>query len=82
MYQRGDRLVRRLGSLGFVDHNLEDPSIGPILQEVCHYRVGSDDWEWDPDALRFLPSKIRDKFQAAGVDPYRLRLRVSSGDET
>jgi pilus assembly protein CpaF len=82
MYQRGDRLVRRLGNLCFVDHNLEDQTVGPILQGICHYRVADDDWEWDADALRFLPNKIRDKFQAAAIDPYRLRLRVADGDAT
>ena len=78
----GNCLVRRLGSLGFVDHNLEDQTVGPILQDICHYRVADDDWEWDADALRFLPNKIRDKFQAAAIDPYRLRLRVADGDAT
>jgi pilus assembly protein CpaF len=80
MFQHGDRAVRRLASVGFVDHTLEDPSLGPILQEVCRYRVEDDGWEWDLDALRFLPGKIRAKFQAAGIDDRRLRMRVMGSD--
>jgi pilus assembly protein CpaF len=80
MYQRGDREVRRLASVGFVDANVEDPSMGPVLQEVCRYRVEDDDWEWDLDALRFLPGKVRAKFQAAGIDDRRLRVRVMGPD--
>src|SRR5438874_5240357 len=39
MYRRGGRLLRRLADLCFVDHNIEDPSFGPIVQEICRYRV-------------------------------------------
>ncbi len=80
MYQRGGRLLRRLSDLCFVDHNLEDPSIGPIVQEICRYRVAEDDWEWEADAVRFLPRKIRDKFEAAGIDDRQLRFEVVQGD--
>lgn len=76
MYQRGDRLRRRLSHLCFVDHNVEDPGLGPVVQEVCRYRVLEDEWEWDGDALRFMPRKIRDKFDAAGIDDRRLRFEV------
>jgi hypothetical protein len=82
MYQRGEQVVRRLASLCFVDHNLEDPSVGPIVQEVCRHRMATDDWEWDPEALRFMPAKIRDKFLAGGIDESRLRIRVAGGGET
>ena len=81
MYQRDEQVVRRLASLCFVDHNLEDPSVGPIVQEVCRHRMATDDWEWDPEALRFMPAKIRDKFLAGGIDESRLRIRVAGGGE-
>jgi pilus assembly protein CpaF len=81
MYQRGERLLRRLGFLGFVDHNLESPEIGPILQEICHYRPASDDWEWDVEAILYMPDKVRDKFQAAGIDDLRLARRVAGSDD-
>jgi pilus assembly protein CpaF len=80
MYQRGSRLLRRMTHLCFVDHNVEDPSIGPIVQEICRYRVAEDDWEWENDALRFMPRKIRDKFEAAGIDDRPLRFEVMDGD--
>jgi pilus assembly protein CpaF len=80
MYQRGSRLLRRMTHLCFVDHNVEDPSIGPIVQEICRYRVAEDDWEWETDALRFMPRKIRDKFEAAGIDDRPLRFEVMDGD--
>jgi len=80
MYQRGGRLLRRLTHLCFVDHNVEDPSIGPIVQDICRYRVADDDWEWESDALRFMPRKIRDKFEAAGIDDRQLRFEVVDGD--
>jgi pilus assembly protein CpaF len=79
MYQRGERLLRRLTHLCFVDHNVEDPSIGPIVQEICRYRVVEDDWEWENDAVRFMPRKIRDKFEAAGIDDRQLRFEVVDG---
>jgi pilus assembly protein CpaF len=82
MFQRGERSVRRLASVGFVDHNIEDPSNGPVLQEVCRYRVVDDEWHWDLDTLRFLPDKIRAKLEAAGIDDHRLRLRVMGRDES
>lgn len=80
MYRRGGRLLRRLANLCFVDHNIEDPSLGPIVQEVCRYRVAEDDWEWEPEAVRFLPRKIRDKFEAAGIDDRQLRFEVVQQD--
>ena len=80
MYRRGGRLLRRLANLCFVDHNIEDPSLGPIVQEVCRYRVAEDDWEWEPEAVRFLPRKIRDKFEAAGIDDRQLRFEVVQHD--
>jgi hypothetical protein len=79
MYQRGERLLRRLTHLCFVDHNVEAPSIGPIVQEICRYRVVEDDWEWENDAVRFMPRKIRDKFEAAGIDDRQLRFEVVDG---
>lgn len=80
MYRRGGRLLRRLASLCFVDHNVEDPSLGPIVQEACRYRVVDDDWEWEPEAVRFLPRKIGDKFEAAGIDDRQLCFEVVHGD--
>src|SRR6266566_2091905 len=62
MFKRGERLSRRMTRLCFVDHNIEDPSMGPIVQQICRYRLAEDDWEWEPEAVRFLPGKIRDKF--------------------
>src|ERR1041385_4821144 len=75
IYRRGERLLRRLGFLGFVDHNVESPQLGPLVQEVCRYRPATDDWVWDRSALRFMPDKVRDKFQAAGIGDNQLRLR-------
>jgi pilus assembly protein CpaF len=43
MYQRRDHVVRRLASLCFVDNNVESPTTGPIVQEVCRHRRASDD---------------------------------------
>ncbi len=80
MYNRGGRLLRRLQDLCFVDHNIEDPSMGPIVQQICRYRLAEDDWEWEPEAVRFLPGKIRDKFEAAGIDDRQLRFEVVQGD--
>jgi len=80
MFQRGGRLLRRMTHLCFVDHNVEDASIGPIVQEICRYRVAEDDWELENDALRFMPRKIRDKFEAAGIDDRQLRFEVVQGD--
>jgi pilus assembly protein CpaF len=80
MFQGGGRSIRRLASVGFVDHNAESPSLGPVFLELCRYRVESGDWEWDVDALRYLPGKIRAKFQAAGIDDRRLHARVVSGN--
>jgi len=81
MYRRGGRLLRRLANLCFVDHNIEDPSFGPIVQEVCRYRLASDDWEWEPDAISFMPLKVREKFEAAEIDDRNLRFGVMA-DET
>jgi pilus assembly protein CpaF len=81
MYQRGEREVRRLASLCFVDHNVEDGSAGPVVQEVCRHRLETDDWSWEPDAILFMPTKIRNKFRAAGMDEHRLRIRVAGGNE-
>jgi len=80
MYNRGGQLLRRLQDLCFVDHNIEDPSMGPIVQQICRYRLAEDDWEWEPEAVRFLPGKIRDKFEAAGIDDRQLRFEVVQGD--
>ncbi len=80
MFHSRDRVVRRLASIAFVDQNVENPSNGPAIQEVCRYRVADGDWEWDLDALRFLPGKIRAKLEAAGIDDQRLRQRVRGSD--
>jgi pilus assembly protein CpaF len=80
IFQRGQRSARKLAAVGFVDHNLESPAFGPVFQEVCRYRVETDDWDWDMDALRYLPGKIGAKFRAADVDDRRLRVRVMGSD--
>lgn len=80
MYRRGERLLRRLGFLGFVDHNVESPELGPVVQEVCRYRPSNDDWVWDLTALRYMPDKLRDKFQVAGIGDNQLRPRGAVPD--
>ena len=80
MYQRGGRTRRRLSRLCFVDQNIEDPAFGPIIQEVCRYLRATDDWEWEADALRFMPEKVREKFEAVGVDDRQLRFDVVTDD--
>jgi pilus assembly protein CpaF len=80
MFQHGGRLLRRMTHICFVDHNVEDPSLGPIVQDVCRYRLADDDWEWENDAIRFMPRKVHDKFEAAGVDDRQLRFEVVGGD--
>lgn len=80
MFKRGERLLRRMTRLCFVDHNVEDPAIGPIVQEICRYRVAEDDWEWENDAVRFMPRKIRDKFEAAGIEDRSLHFEVVQAD--
>jgi pilus assembly protein CpaF len=77
-YQRGEQVVRRLGSIALVDQNLEDPLGSPVLQEFCAYRVEGDSWDWDPQGLSFMPAKLRAKFAMAGVDPERLLYRVAA----
>jgi pilus assembly protein CpaF len=79
MFQRGGRLLRRMTHLCFVDHNVEAPEIGPVVQEVCRYRLTEDRWEWEQDAIRFMPDKVRDKFEAAGIDGRRLRMEIADG---
>lgn len=81
MFQRGQREIRRLASLHFADQNLEDSSAGPILQKVCQYSLARDDWDWDHEAILYMPAKVRDKFQAAGMDEHRLRIRVADSLE-
>ena len=71
-YQRGDAQVRRLGSLSFVAENPEDPLGAPSVLDLCNYRVESDSWEWRPESLKYMPDKIRLKFQASGIDPGQL----------
>jgi pilus assembly protein CpaF len=78
MYRHGERMIRRLAGAAFVDRNRENLHAGPVVQMLCRYRFSDDDWEWEPEALRFLPEKIKDKFEAAGVDPHRLSIRVRS----
>ena len=71
-YQRGDDQVRRLGSLSFVAENPEDPLGAPSVLDLCNYRVESDTWEWRPESLKYMPDKIRLKFQVTGIDPGQL----------
>ena len=71
-YQRGDDQVRRLASLSVVDENPEDALASPSVIELCGYRVERDNWEWRPEALKYMPDKIRLKFQVAGIDPDQL----------
>ena len=71
-YQRGEDQVRRLGSLSFVAENPEDPMGAPTVMDLCSYRVESDSWDWRPESLKYMPDKIRLKFQVAGIDPDRL----------
>ena len=78
MFQRGEGAIRRLRSLSFVDQNIESPRIGPIVQEVCRYRLAEDTWSWDDDAVRFMPDKVREKFRAAGITDNELRSREMS----
>jgi hypothetical protein len=54
--------------------------MGPIVQQVCRYRLADDDWEWENDAIRFMPGKVRDKFEAAGIDDRDLRFEMVGGD--
>ena len=79
-YQRGDQAVRRLASLAVVDHNLEDPMAGPLLQEFCRYRVRDDSWEWEPESFRFMPKKVEDKFAMAGIETARLFYRLAESE--
>ena len=81
MFQRGDRLLRRLTQLCLVDHNVETPEQGPIVQEVCRHRLPDDGWEWQSDAVRFMPGKIRSKLEAAGIDDRQLRFAVMDADD-
>ncbi|MDQ6691970.1 MAG: Flp pilus assembly complex ATPase component TadA [Candidatus Dormibacteraeota bacterium] len=71
-YQRGDDQVRRLASLSVVDENPEDALASPSVIELCGYRVERDTWEWRPEALKYMPDKIRLKFQVARIDPDQL----------
>lgn len=71
-YQRGDDQVRRLGSLSFVAENPENPLGSPSVIDLCNYRVESDSWEWRPESLKYMPDKIRLKFQVTGIDPGQL----------
>jgi hypothetical protein len=77
-YQRGERPVRRLGSLALVAENSEDPLSMPVVQEICRYLVGEDRWQWDQASLQHMPAKIADKFRMAGQDPGRLLYQVVS----
>ncbi|MHB8507390.1 MAG: CpaF family protein [Candidatus Dormibacteria bacterium] len=67
-YHRGDATVRRLGSLAFVAENPEDSSGYPLVQEFCRYRIADDGWDWDAAGLSYLPPKIRNKVEVAGLD--------------
>ena len=80
MLRTGERDVRRLESLSFVDQNIEDPSIGPMVQETCSYDAAGDRWRWNPDALRFMPRKVEVKFARAGIDIFELTDRVVNRD--
>jgi len=71
-YQRGEDQVRRLASLSFVAENPEDPLGSAAVIELCGYRVNTDSWEWRPESLKYMPEKIRLKFEVAGVDPDQL----------
>ncbi|TMD11001.1 MAG: hypothetical protein E6J00_14655 [Chloroflexi bacterium] len=71
-YQRGEDQVRRLASLSFVAENPEDPLGSPAVVDLCAYRVNSDSWEWRPESLKYMPEKIRLKFEVAGIDPDQL----------
>jgi pilus assembly protein CpaF len=77
-YQKGERPVRRLGSLALVAENSEDPLSMPVVQEICRYLVGEDRWQWDQASLQHMPPKIADKFRMAGQDPGRLLYEVVS----
>src|SRR5437588_5168576 len=71
-YQRGEHQVRRLASLSFVAENPEDPLGSPAVVDLCAYRVNNDSWEWRPESLKYMPEKIRLKFEVAGIDPDQL----------
>jgi Flp pilus assembly CpaF family ATPase len=79
-FPRDDVDARRLESLSFIDENIEDPSMGPMVQEVCTYDQSEDTWRWDADALRFMPQKVAVKFQRAGIDTFDLKSRVVGRD--
>ncbi len=74
-YKRGDVEVRRLSSICFVDHNLENPSL-PIVQEACRYVPADDDWEWDTNSIRFMPRKVAVKFETEGDSAFQLAQSV------
>jgi pilus assembly protein CpaF len=80
VFPRGPLDARRLESLSFIDQNVEDPSMGPMVQEICSYDQSDDSWRWDADALRFMPRKVQVKFQRAGIDTYDLTSRVVGRD--
>jgi pilus assembly protein CpaF len=67
-YHRGDKSVRRLGSLAFVAENPEDATGYPLVQEFCRYRIEADDWDWDAAGLNYMPRKIQTKVEVAGLD--------------
>ena len=52
--------------------NPEDPLGTPAAIDLCAYRVNSDSWEWRPESLKYMPEKIRLKFEVAGIDPDQL----------
>ncbi len=79
-FPRGELDVRRLESLSFIDQHVEDPTMGPMVQEICTYDPADDSWRWDIEALRFMPRKVQAKFQRAGIDTYDLTSRVVGRD--
>src|SRR6266540_1623235 len=53
MFPRGELDLRKLESISLTDQNIEDPSMGPMVQELCTYDPADDSWRWDAEALRF-----------------------------
>ncbi len=80
MYQRGDKVVRRLANLSFVDQNLETPTISLLVQPVCQYRIAKDGWELDDGSILCMPQKLRDKFEVAGANVFELSNQVIGRD--